>query len=150
MLSSRSRCFRLTVCLTARSRWSPPPVRRSEVQRAQRHRCWLPPSQQHHRHRSTPTSSRPILNSDLGSHRRAPDRPVRQPRQFPRRYPTQMANFSPIVAICLDLGVVARFIPIREPWRNGVIERFNNVWDKSFFRTEVFNNPVVRGKSVWA
>jgi putative transposase len=49
-------------------------------------------------------------------------------------------NFSPIVATCLDLGVVARFIPIREPWRNGVIERFNNVWDKSFFRTEVFNN----------
>ena len=49
-------------------------------------------------------------------------------------------HFSPIVATCLDLGVVARFIPVREPWRNGVIERFNNVWDKSFFRTEVFND----------
>lgn len=46
--------------------------------------------------------------------------------------------FSPIVAACLDLDVTARFIPIREPWRNGVIEHFNDVWDKSFFRTEVF------------
>ncbi len=48
--------------------------------------------------------------------------------------------FSPIVATCLELGVTPRFIPIREPWRNGVIEHFNNVWDKSFFRTEVFNS----------
>lgn len=31
-----------------------------------------------------------------------------------------------------------RFIPLREPWRNGIVEHFNDVWDKSFFRTEVF------------
>lgn len=48
--------------------------------------------------------------------------------------------FSPIVATCLDLGVTPRFIPLREPWRNGVVEHFNDVWDKSFFRTEVFNS----------
>lgn len=48
--------------------------------------------------------------------------------------------FSPIVATCLDLGVTPRFIPVREPWRNGVIEHFNDVWDKSFFRTEVFSS----------
>jgi len=46
--------------------------------------------------------------------------------------------FGPVVATCLDLGVTPRFIPLREPWRNGVIEHFNDVWDKSFFRTEVF------------
>lgn len=46
--------------------------------------------------------------------------------------------FGPIVATCLDLGVVPRFIPLREPWRNGVIEHFNDVWNKSFFRTETF------------
>jgi hypothetical protein len=46
--------------------------------------------------------------------------------------------FGPVVATCLDLGVTARFIPLREPWRNGVVEHFNDVWDKSFFRTEVF------------
>lgn len=48
--------------------------------------------------------------------------------------------FSPIVATCLDLGVTPRFIPVREPWRNGVVEHFNDVWDKSFFRTEVFSS----------
>ncbi len=46
--------------------------------------------------------------------------------------------FGPVVATCLDLGVTPRFIPLREPWRNGVVEHFNDVWDKSFFRTETF------------
>jgi len=53
--------------------------------------------------------------------------------------PPAWQYFSPIVAACLDLDVTARFIPVREPWRNGVVEHFNDVWDKSFFRTEVFN-----------
>jgi hypothetical protein len=48
--------------------------------------------------------------------------------------------FSPIVATCLDLGVTPRFIPLQEPWRNGIVEHFNDVWDKSFFRTEVFTS----------
>ena len=52
--------------------------------------------------------------------------------------PPAWRHFSPIVAACLDLDVTPRFIPVREPWRNGVIEHFNDVWDKSFFRTEVF------------
>ena len=54
--------------------------------------------------------------------------------------PPQSEHFGPIVATCLDLGVTPRFIPLREPWRNGVVEHFNDVWDKSFFRTETFNN----------
>lgn len=49
-------------------------------------------------------------------------------------------HFGPVVATCLDLGVVPRFIPLREPWRNGIVEHFNDVWDKSFFRTEVFTS----------
>jgi putative transposase len=53
--------------------------------------------------------------------------------------PPASASFGPVVATCLDLGVVPRFIPLREPWRNGVVERFNDVWDKSFFRTERFS-----------
>ena len=52
--------------------------------------------------------------------------------------PPAWQHFGPIVATCLDLGVTARFIPLREPWRNGIIEHFNDVWDKAFFRTEVF------------
>jgi putative transposase len=49
--------------------------------------------------------------------------------------PPRASTFGPVVATCLDLGVTARFAPIREPWRNGVVEHFNDVWDKSFFRT---------------
>ena len=49
--------------------------------------------------------------------------------------PPRAATFGPVVATCLDLGVIARFAPLREPWRNGVVEHFNDVWDKSFFRT---------------
>jgi len=48
--------------------------------------------------------------------------------------------FGPVVATCLDLDVVPRFIPIREPWRNGVVEHFNDVWDKAFFRTSRFDH----------
>ena len=54
--------------------------------------------------------------------------------------PPAWQHFGPIVATCLDLGVTPRFIPLREPWRNGIVEHFNDVWDKSFFRTEVFTN----------
>jgi len=52
--------------------------------------------------------------------------------------PPAWAQFGPVVATCLDLDVVPRFIPLREPWRNGVVEHFNDVWDKSFFRTTRF------------
>ena len=52
--------------------------------------------------------------------------------------PPAWQHFGPIVATCLDLGVTPRFIPLREPWRNGVVEHFNDTWDKSFFRTEIF------------
>ena len=52
--------------------------------------------------------------------------------------PPAYSYFGPVVATCLDLEVTPRFIPVREPWRNGVVEHFNDVWDKSFFRTERF------------
>jgi hypothetical protein len=52
--------------------------------------------------------------------------------------PPAWQHFGPVVAVCLDLDVIPRFIPQREPWRNGVVEHFNDVWDKSFFRTERF------------
>lgn len=54
--------------------------------------------------------------------------------------PPAWQHFGPIVATCLDLGVIPRFIPLREPWRNGVVEHFNDTWNKSFFRTEVFTS----------
>lgn len=41
---------------------------------------------------------------------------------------------------CLALGVKVRFIPFGEPWRNAVIEHFNDTFDKRFFRSEHFTD----------
>jgi putative transposase len=53
--------------------------------------------------------------------------------------PPDWTHFGPVVATCLDLDVIPRFIPLREPWRNGVVDHFNDVWDKAFFRTARFS-----------
>lgn len=54
--------------------------------------------------------------------------------------PPHAQYFGPVVATCLDLDVIPRFIPLREPWRNGVVEHFNDVWDKAFYRTTRFSS----------
>jgi transposase InsO family protein len=45
-----------------------------------------------------------------------------------------------IVRLCLHQGVTPRFVPPREPWRNGTIEHFNDTFDKRFFRHERFDS----------
>lgn len=52
------------------------------------------------------------------------------------------AGRAPGVAVrfCLAHGVTPRFIPYSEPWRNGVVEHFNDTFDKQFFRTEIFDS----------
>ena len=42
-------------------------------------------------------------------------------------------SFGLVIRLCLKLGIQPLFIPIQEPWRNGIVERFNNVFDKTFF-----------------
>ena len=49
-------------------------------------------------------------------------------------------SFGLVVRLCLQLGVEIIFIPEGEPWRNGIIERFNDTYDKSFFRRQRFPN----------
>jgi putative transposase len=53
------------------------------------------------------------------------------------RYPR---SFGVLVRTCLQLGVEIVFIPEGEPWRNGIVERFNNVYDKLFLRQQWFHN----------
>lgn len=55
------------------------------------------------------------------------------------RYPR---SFGLLIRLCLYLGVEPRFIPEGEPWRNGIIERFNDVYDKLFFRSQTFRDLV--------
>jgi hypothetical protein len=57
-----------------------------------------------------------------------------------RYSPVVTSLSSPPVWTCLALGVRVRFIPFAEPWRNPVIEHFNDVFDKGFFRIETFQD----------
>jgi putative transposase len=45
-----------------------------------------------------------------------------------------------LIRVCLRLGVQPVFIPLGEPWRNGEIERFQDVFDKMFFRAQFFKS----------
>jgi len=59
--------------------------------------------------------------------------PMRGSNQFPH-------SFGLVIRLCLSLGIQPLFIPLREPWRNGIIEHFQNVFDKMFFRTQYFKD----------
>lgn len=45
---------------------------------------------------------------------------------------------SKLMRVCLDLGVQPVFIPISEPWRNGVVENLNGLLDRFLFRMKTF------------
>ena len=49
-------------------------------------------------------------------------------------------SFGVVIRLCLYMGIQPLFIPLREPWRNGIIEHFQNVFDKMFFRTQYFKD----------
>lgn len=59
------------------------------------------------------------------------------PTRGSNRYPH---SFGLLLRLCLKLGIQPIFIPIKEPWRNGIIERFQDVFDKKFFRVQFFKN----------
>lgn len=48
-----------------------------------------------------------------------------------RRYPR---GLSQVIRLCLQQGVEPIFIPPGEPWRNSVIEKFNDHWQQKFLR----------------
>ena len=37
-----------------------------------------------------------------------------------------------LIRLCLPLGIEPCFIPLAEPWRNGVVEKFNDHWRQKF------------------
>jgi hypothetical protein len=49
-------------------------------------------------------------------------------------------SFGLVIRLCLHFGVQPVFIPIGEPWRNGVIEKFNDTYNKKFFRRQWFHS----------
>jgi transposase len=53
------------------------------------------------------------------------------------RYPRSLGL---VLRMCLALGVQVIFIPVAEPWRNGHVEKFQDVFDKSFYRQQFFTS----------
>ena len=53
------------------------------------------------------------------------------------RYPR---SFGSVVRFALSQGVAPVFIPIKEPWRNGIIEKFNNTYQRRFVSATLFAN----------
>jgi len=51
------------------------------------------------------------------------------------RYPR---SFGTVVRFALALGIAPVVIPVGEPWRNEIIERFNHTYEKRFFRSQTF------------
>lgn len=59
------------------------------------------------------------------------------PARGSNRYPH---SFGLVIRLCLKLGIQPIFIPQKEPWRNGIIEHFQDVFDKVFFRAQYFES----------
>lgn len=55
---------------------------------------------------------------------------------------------SKLMRVCLDLAVQPVFIPICEPWRNGVVENLNGLLDRFLFRTNTFETEKQLHKAV--
>jgi hypothetical protein len=45
-----------------------------------------------------------------------------------------------VIRLCLHFGIQPVFIPVAEPWRNAVIESFNDTYNKKFFRRQWFHS----------
>jgi hypothetical protein len=43
-----------------------------------------------------------------------------------------------VIRLCLHFGIQPVFIPTGEPWRNGCIEKFNDTYNRKFFRRQWF------------
>jgi len=46
--------------------------------------------------------------------------------------PTHPRGMGPLIRLCLHQGVEPWFIPVAEPWRNGVVEKFNDHYRQRF------------------
>ncbi len=46
--------------------------------------------------------------------------------------PRHPRGMGPLIRLCLHTGVEPWFIPMAEPWRNGVIEQFNDLYQQRF------------------
>ena len=55
---------------------------------------------------------------------------------------------SKLMRVCLDLGIQPVFIPLREPWRNGVVENLNGLLARFLLRLQTFETERQLHKAV--
>jgi transposase InsO family protein len=53
-----------------------------------------------------------------------------------RKHPRGM---GPLIRLCLHHGIEPWFIPMAEPWRNGMVEQFNDRYRKMFLHKKIMN-----------
>jgi putative transposase len=62
------------------------------------------------------------------------------------RYPRAM---GPLIRLCLLHELEVWFIPMAEPWRNGVVEKFNDLWQQKFLgRVDLVSETGLRSQSL--
>jgi transposase InsO family protein len=54
--------------------------------------------------------------------------------------PSHPRGMGPLIRLCLHHRVEPWFIPVNEPWRNGVVEKFNDHYGQKFFRKVVMTS----------
>jgi hypothetical protein len=54
--------------------------------------------------------------------------------------PTHPRGMGPLIRLCLHQGVQLWFIPQREPWRNGVVEKFNDHYRQQFLNRVIMTS----------
>lgn len=56
--------------------------------------------------------------------------------------PTHPRGMGKLIRLCLMYGIEPVFIPMKEPWRNGVVEKFNDHWRTKFMNRVHMNAEV--------
>jgi transposase InsO family protein len=54
--------------------------------------------------------------------------------------PTHPRGMGPLIRLCLHNGIEPWFIPVSEPWRNGMIENFNDRYQQMFLGKVVMSS----------
>jgi transposase InsO family protein len=54
--------------------------------------------------------------------------------------PTHPRGMGPLIRLCLSYGVKLWFIPPSEPWRNGVVEKFNDHYEQKFLNKVIMSS----------
>jgi putative transposase len=63
--------------------------------------------------------------------------------------PTHPRGMGPLIRLCLRYGVHLWFIPRSEPWRNGLVEKFNDHYQQKFLdKVTMLSMPQLRKESL--